>query len=54
MESKCRTLRAKLAAIAHKKQLLQAVVDLPFSYRLEAASLDLGIIVLLLANKKTA
>jgi len=35
-----------------RQELLKAIVDLPFEHKLETASLDLGIIVLLLADKE--
>jgi hypothetical protein len=43
----------KLANCHTKRQLFRAIVDSPFEYPIEAAELYLGIIVLLLANKKT-
>lgn len=47
------TITQKLAAAPDKRQLFRAIVDTPFEYKVESALLYLGIVVLLLVNKRT-
>jgi hypothetical protein len=43
---------AKLASAANDAELFEVIVNTPFSDRLKATSIDLGIVVLLLVDKK--
>jgi hypothetical protein len=46
-------LQEELDRSTNREDLFRKIVDLPFEHRVEVARLYLGIIVLLLANKKT-
>lgn len=47
------TLRQKLASVTRRQDVFRMVVDAPFEFKVEAAMLNLGIIVLLLVDKAT-
>jgi hypothetical protein len=53
MDRHYQRLADKLGQFQDKMALYKAIVDLPFEHRIEAAQLYLGIIVLLLTNKRT-
>lgn len=44
---------AKYIRVVHSENLYQTIVDAPFIDKLKAVQLDLGIVVLLIANKQT-
>ena len=46
-------LERELTGLKTRSALYRAIVDTPFTYKVDMARLHLGIIVLLLANKKT-
>jgi hypothetical protein len=46
-------LTQALAAAQNKDQLYRAIVDAPFHFKIETALMSLGILVLLIADKKT-
>jgi len=46
-------LKQTLAACKNDKELFEAIVNAPFTYQLQVALMFLGIMVLLLVNKKT-